>query len=158
MKPQYLGLMVVLHQTTGGLYLLVELDGSVSQLCYATFHLIPYYLHLLLQKSPLWTRAANRSYSHCQVTDTSPNPLSPFSPLLLPMLSFFPLRLSPHSPQSSTLSVLLFYCRTLSLGQSLYVFLLYPVTNQRPLPLYRSVLFLIGSHCCLFPFIDATYS
>jgi len=88
----------------------------------------------------------------------SPNALSPFSPLSLPMLSSFSLRLSPHFPWSSALSVLLFYCRTLSFGQSSYVFLLYPATNQHPLSLYGSVLFLIGSHCHLFPFMDATYS
>ena len=31
-KPCYLGLMVVLWRTTGGLYLLAELDGSISRL------------------------------------------------------------------------------------------------------------------------------
>ena len=35
--------MVVLHQTTGGSYLLVELDRAVSRLHYAAFWLIPYY-------------------------------------------------------------------------------------------------------------------
>ena len=38
--------MVVLHQTTGGSYLLVELDGAVSRLHYAAFWLIPYYSRL----------------------------------------------------------------------------------------------------------------
>ena len=42
-KPQYLGPMVVLCWTTGRSYLLVELDGAVSRLCYAAFRLIPYY-------------------------------------------------------------------------------------------------------------------
>ena len=46
MKPWYLGPMVVLHRTTSGSYLLVELDGAVSRLRYAAFRLIPYYSHL----------------------------------------------------------------------------------------------------------------
>ena len=46
MKPRYLGPMVVLCWTTGGSYLLAELDGAVSRLRYATFWLIPYYSHL----------------------------------------------------------------------------------------------------------------
>ena len=39
--------MVVLCQTTGGSYLLAELDGVVFRLHYATFQLISYYPHLL---------------------------------------------------------------------------------------------------------------
>ena len=42
-KPWYLGPMVVLCRTTGGSYLLAELDRAVSRLCYAAFWLIPYY-------------------------------------------------------------------------------------------------------------------
>ena len=38
--------MVVLRWTTGGSYLLAELDGAVSRLCYAAFRLIPYYPRL----------------------------------------------------------------------------------------------------------------
>ena len=38
--------MVVLRWTTSGSYLLVELDGAVSRLWYATFRLIPYHPHL----------------------------------------------------------------------------------------------------------------
>ncbi|KAF8546029.1 hypothetical protein OG21DRAFT_1479725 [Imleria badia] len=45
MKPRYLGLMVVLCRTTGGSYILAELDGMVSKLCYAAFRLLPYYPH-----------------------------------------------------------------------------------------------------------------
>ena len=37
MKPCYLGSMVVLHRTTGGLYLLAELDSAISRLQYAAF-------------------------------------------------------------------------------------------------------------------------
>ncbi|KAF8545809.1 hypothetical protein OG21DRAFT_1479754 [Imleria badia] len=44
-KPRYLGPMVVLRWTTGGLYILAELDGAVSKLRYAAFHLLPYYPH-----------------------------------------------------------------------------------------------------------------
>ena len=43
MKPWYLSPMVVLRRTTGGSYLLAELDGAVSRLQYAAFRLIPYY-------------------------------------------------------------------------------------------------------------------
>ena len=42
-KPRYLGLMVVLGRTTGGSYLLAELDSAISRLCYAAFQLLPYY-------------------------------------------------------------------------------------------------------------------
>ncbi|KIJ12988.1 hypothetical protein PAXINDRAFT_24565, partial [Paxillus involutus ATCC 200175] len=44
-KPRYTGPMVVLHQTTGGSYLLAKLDRSVSKLCFAAFHLLPYHPH-----------------------------------------------------------------------------------------------------------------
>ena len=43
MKPRYLGPMVVLCRTTGGSYILAKLDGVVSKLRYAAFHLLPYY-------------------------------------------------------------------------------------------------------------------
>ncbi|KIN96144.1 hypothetical protein M404DRAFT_33547 [Pisolithus tinctorius Marx 270] len=42
-KPRYTGPMVVLCQTTGGSYLLVKLDGSMSKLGFAAFHLLPYH-------------------------------------------------------------------------------------------------------------------
>ena len=42
-KPRYLGPMVVLRRTTGGSYILAELDGAVSKLRYAAFRLLPYY-------------------------------------------------------------------------------------------------------------------
>ena len=38
--------MVVLCRTTGGSYLLAELDGAVSRLRYTAFWLIPYYSRL----------------------------------------------------------------------------------------------------------------
>ena len=41
-KPRYLGPMVVIRRTTGGSYVLGELDGSLSKLRYAAFRLIPY--------------------------------------------------------------------------------------------------------------------
>ncbi|KIO12259.1 hypothetical protein M404DRAFT_125744 [Pisolithus tinctorius Marx 270] len=40
---RYTGPMVILHRTTGGSYLLAELDGSISKLCFAAFHLLPYH-------------------------------------------------------------------------------------------------------------------
>ena len=45
-KPHDLGLMVVLHRTTGGLYLLAELDSAISCLWYAAFWLLLYYPHM----------------------------------------------------------------------------------------------------------------
>ena len=44
-KPCYLGLMVVLWRTTGGSYLLAELDGAISCLQYTAFRLLLYYPH-----------------------------------------------------------------------------------------------------------------
>ena len=35
--------MVVLRQTTGGSYILAELDGAVSKMRYTAFCLLPYY-------------------------------------------------------------------------------------------------------------------
>src|SRR6266481_6028297 len=46
-KAHYLGPMVVVHRTTGGAYILAELDGAVSRLHYAAFHIVPYFPHLL---------------------------------------------------------------------------------------------------------------
>jgi len=43
MKPRYLSPMVVLQRTTGGSYLLAELDGSILRLRYAAFRLLPYF-------------------------------------------------------------------------------------------------------------------
>jgi hypothetical protein len=44
-KPRYMGPVVVLHRMTGGSYMLAELDGAVSKLCFAAFCLIPYHSH-----------------------------------------------------------------------------------------------------------------
>ncbi|KIO00977.1 hypothetical protein M404DRAFT_151684 [Pisolithus tinctorius Marx 270] len=52
-KPQYTSPMVILHWTTGGLYLLAELDGSISKLCFTAFCLLPY--HLQSQTCPTMT-------------------------------------------------------------------------------------------------------
>jgi len=41
-KLCYLGPMIVVHCTKGGAYILAELDGVVSKLCYAAFRLLPY--------------------------------------------------------------------------------------------------------------------
>ena len=43
MKPQYLGLMIVIWCTHNSTYQLGKLDSAVLQLRYATFHLIPYH-------------------------------------------------------------------------------------------------------------------
>jgi hypothetical protein len=41
-KPHYLGPMIVVCHTKGGAYILAELDGVVSKLCYVVFCLLPY--------------------------------------------------------------------------------------------------------------------
>jgi hypothetical protein len=35
--------MVIVHQTTHGAYILTEMDGAISKLRFATFHVIPYH-------------------------------------------------------------------------------------------------------------------
>ncbi|KAF9553055.1 hypothetical protein CPC08DRAFT_621686, partial [Agrocybe pediades] len=42
-KPRYLGPMLVVRRTSGGSYILSELDGSISKLRFAAFRLIPYF-------------------------------------------------------------------------------------------------------------------
>ncbi|KAF5355069.1 hypothetical protein D9756_005757 [Leucocoprinus leucothites] len=42
-KPRYFGPLIVLKRTTGGSYILAELDGSISKLRFAAFRLVPYY-------------------------------------------------------------------------------------------------------------------
>ena len=42
-KPCYLGPMVVIHHSQNGTYRLAELDGTVSNLRFATFCLVPYH-------------------------------------------------------------------------------------------------------------------
>ena len=41
-KPHYLSPMVVIRRSRTSSYCLAELDGAVSKLRYATFHLVPY--------------------------------------------------------------------------------------------------------------------
>ena len=75
------------------------------------------------------------------------------------------------SPWDSAQLVLLFYCGVLTFASwssvpsdlcchqcFLFRMCLFLSTNQCPLSLYGSVLFLIGSPCLFFPFMDATYS
>ena len=42
-KPRYTGPMVVLRRTQNGSYRLAELDGTVSNLRFAAFCLVPYH-------------------------------------------------------------------------------------------------------------------
>ncbi len=42
-KPRYIGPMVVVRRTQNGSYRLAELDGAVSNLRFAAFHLVPYH-------------------------------------------------------------------------------------------------------------------
>ena len=51
MKLHYLGPMVVLQRTTGGSYLLAELDGAISKLRYAVFRLLSYFLRTKISVS-----------------------------------------------------------------------------------------------------------
>jgi hypothetical protein len=43
-KPRYLGPYVVVYRNEGGAYILAEMDGTVSNLCFAAKRLIPYHL------------------------------------------------------------------------------------------------------------------
>jgi hypothetical protein len=42
-KPQWIGPMVIVQQTTHRAYLLAEIDGAISKLRFAAFRVIPYY-------------------------------------------------------------------------------------------------------------------
>jgi hypothetical protein len=42
-KPRWIGPMVIVQQTTHGAYILTEMDGAVSKLRFAAFHIIPYH-------------------------------------------------------------------------------------------------------------------
>ena len=42
-KACYLGPMVVIRRMAGGAYILAELDGTISRLRYAAFHVVPYF-------------------------------------------------------------------------------------------------------------------
>jgi hypothetical protein len=42
-KPRWIGLMVIVHQTTYGAYILAEMDRAVSKLRFATFCVILYH-------------------------------------------------------------------------------------------------------------------
>ena len=44
-KPRYIGPMVVIRRTQNGSYRLAELDGTISNLRFAAFHLVPYHAH-----------------------------------------------------------------------------------------------------------------
>jgi hypothetical protein len=43
MAPRYFGPMIVLKRTTGGSYILSELDGSILKLRFAAFRIVPYH-------------------------------------------------------------------------------------------------------------------
>ena len=57
-KPRYIGPMVVLRRTKNGSYRLAELDGTISNLRFATFRLVPY--HARSRSSISVTRLVDR--------------------------------------------------------------------------------------------------
>jgi len=62
-KPQYLGPMLVVHRSTNGSYRLAELDGTLSNLTFASFPLIPYYARTT--KKPTITKFSDRKDLTC---------------------------------------------------------------------------------------------
>jgi hypothetical protein len=42
-KPQWIGPMVIVRQTTHGAYILAEIDGTISKLRFAAYHIILYH-------------------------------------------------------------------------------------------------------------------
>ena len=53
-KPRYIGPMVVVRHTQNGSYHLAELDGTISNLCFAAFRLVPYHApHAVQSRSPV---------------------------------------------------------------------------------------------------------
>ena len=66
-KPRYTGPMVVLRRTQNGSYRLAELDGTVSNLRFAAFHLVPY--HSRSRSSIPVTRLVDRDDLACAITD-----------------------------------------------------------------------------------------
>lgn len=59
--------MVVLRRTSGGSYILAELDGSISRLRFAAFRLVPYYLRDIC------------AIPVTKITDTSPEALDDYT-------------------------------------------------------------------------------
>jgi hypothetical protein len=63
--PRYLGPFVVVRQTTGGSYVLAEMDGTISNLRFAAKRVIPYYLRnqIKLPEANTQINQANESTS-----------------------------------------------------------------------------------------------
>jgi hypothetical protein len=81
--------MVVLRRTTGGSYILAELDGSISKLRFAAFRLFPYYPRNL------------RAVPVTKITDATPEQLDNYTYDVDTADPDFP---SPLQPQNSTSS------------------------------------------------------
>jgi integrase-like protein/reverse transcriptase-like protein/aspartyl protease len=66
-KPRYIGPMVVLRRTQNGSYRLAELDGTVSNLRFAAFRLVPY--HARSRSAIPVTRLVDRNDLACAIAD-----------------------------------------------------------------------------------------
>lgn len=63
--PRYFGPFVVVRQTTGGSYILAEMDGTISKLRFAAKRVIPYHL-----RSRINLPSTNKDLNNANTQDT----------------------------------------------------------------------------------------